>query len=186
MFVCLGVLVFISVNYPAEIPNTLYGLMPKIERFEDLRCWKKAREMTSDVYDLTESSDLSTDYRLRDQLTGAAVSTMSNISEGFARYHKKDFIRFLDYAQSSAAEVKSLLYVALDQNYGAPERIKDIQKQSEASQRMILSLLKHVRSTISDSPSGTNEPDTSYDTGENATVWTFPPQFFAAASFENQ
>jgi four helix bundle protein len=157
--------------------------MAKIERFEDLKCWQKAREMTSDVYDLTESSDLSTDFRLRDQLTGAAVSTMSNISEGFARYHKKDFIRFLDYAQSSAAEVKSLLYVALDQNYGAPERVRDIQKQSEASQRMILSLLTHVRSTISDSPSGTSEPDPSYDTGTGPTsTWTLPPQFVAAPS----
>ena len=98
--------------------------MPKIERFEDLRCWQKSREMTSEVYDLVESSDLSNDYRLRDQLTGAAVSTMSNIAEGFARYHKKDFIRFLDYAQSSAAEVKSLLYVVLDQKYGATEWVK--------------------------------------------------------------
>jgi four helix bundle protein len=157
--------------------------MPKIERFEDLRCWKKAREMTSGVYDLTESSDLSSDYRLRDQLTGAAVSTMSNISEGFARYHKKDFIRFLDYAQSSAAEVKSLLYVALDQSYGTLEGIKDLQRQSEASQRMILSLLKHVRSTISDSTSGTSEPNPAYDSGNPTTpTWTLPPQFVISPS----
>ena len=148
--------------------------MPKIERFEDLRCWQKSREMTSEVYDLVESSDLSNDYRLRDQLTGAAVSTMSNIAEGFARYHKKDFIRFLDYAQSSAAEVKSLLYVVLDQKYGATEWVKNIQKQSEACQRMILSLLKHVRSTLPSS--GTSEPDVPYD-GTSDSVWTFPPQF---------
>jgi four helix bundle protein len=130
--------------------------------------------MTSEVYDLVESSDLSNDYRLRDQLTGAAVSTMSNIAEGFARYHKKDFIRFLDYAQSSAAEVKSLLYVVLDQKYGATEWVKNIQKQSEACQRMILSLLKHVRSTLPSS--GTSEPDVPYD-GTSDSVWTFPPQF---------
>ena len=157
--------------------------MPKIERFEDLRCWQKSREMTSEVYDLVESSDLSNDYRLRDQLTGAAVSTMSNIAEGFARYHKKDFIRFLDYAQSSAAEVKSLLYVVLDQKYGATEWIKNIQKQSEACQRMILSLLKHVRSTLPSSE--TSEPDVPYD-GISDSVWTFPPQFVTTDSSHDQ
>lgn len=152
--------------------------MPKIERFEDLRCWQKAREMTSEVYELADSSDLASDFRLRDQLTGAAVSTMSNIAEGFARYNKKDFIRFLDYAQSSAAEVKSLLYVALDQQYGSREKVEDLQRQSEACQRMILSLLRHVRSTIPRSSSDANEPTLMYESGgESAQKWSLPPQF---------
>jgi four helix bundle protein len=149
--------------------------MPKIDRFEDLRCWKKARKMTSEVYELTESSGLSNDYRLRDQLTGAAVSTMSNIAEGFARYNKKDFIRFLDYAQSSAAEVKSLLYVVLDQDVGHRERVEGIQQDSEVCQRMILSLLKHVRSTIPDSASEASEPTLPYDTEEESSTEWIPP-----------
>jgi four helix bundle protein len=149
--------------------------MPKIERFEDLRCWKKAREMTSEVYELTNASGLSNDYRLRDQLTGAAVSTMSNIAEGFARYNKKDFIRFLDYAQSSAAEVKSLLYVVLDQDVGHRERVEGIQQDSELCQRMILSLLKHVRGTIPCLSSEASEPTLPYDTNEEFnTEWTLP------------
>jgi four helix bundle protein len=149
--------------------------MPKIERFEDLRCWKKAREMTNEVYELTKSSGLSNDYRLRDQLTGAAVSTMSNIAEGFARYNKKDFIRFLDYAQSSAAEVKSLLYVVLDQDVGHRERVEGIQQDSEVCQRMILSLLKHVRSTIPNSSAEASEPTLPYETDEDSnTEWTLP------------
>jgi four helix bundle protein len=160
--------------------------MPKIERFEDLRCWQKSREMTSEVYDLVESSDLSNDYRLRDQLTGAAVSTMSNIAEGFARYHKKDFIRFLDYAQSSAAEVKSLLYVVLDQKYGATEWVKNIQKQSEACQRMIFSLLKHVRSTLPGSTDEAKEPTVPYDgRGDVTEDWIFPPQFIETGSSDD-
>jgi len=151
--------------------------MPKIERFEDLRCWKKARELTSAVYDLIKASGLSNDYRLRDQLTGAAVSTMSNIAEGFARYNKKDFIRFLDYAQSSAAEVKSLSYVVLDQDVGHRERVEEIQEDSEGCQRMILSLLKHVRSTIPDSSREVNEPTVPYDTdGGFKSKWSLPDQ----------
>lgn len=151
--------------------------MPTIERFEDLRCWQKARSITNKVYRLARNSEVSGDFRLRDQLTGAAVSTMSNIAEGFAPYNKKDFLRFLDYAQSSAAEVKSLLYIILDQDFGHREQVEEIQKDSEACQRMILSLLKHVRSTISDSASKAGEPTLPYDTDRQSnSVWTLPAQ----------
>ena len=157
--------------------------MPTIERFEDLRCWQKARSMTNQVYRLAKTSELSNDFRLRDQLTGAAVSTMSNIAEGFARYNKKDFIRFRDYAQSSAAEVKSLTYVVLDQDVGHREQVEEIQADSEVCQRMILSLLKHVRSTIPDSSSEASEPTLPYDTdGHPNSVWTLPTQHVDAQS----
>ncbi len=143
--------------------------------------------MTNEVYQLVQTEEASTDFRLRDQLTGAAVSTMSNISEGFARYHKKDFIRFLDYAQSSAAEVKSLLYVALDQDYGSSEQVKRIQEQSETSQRMILSLLKHVRSTLPGSTDEAKEPTVSYDgRGDPTGDWIFPPQFIETRSSDDE
>jgi four helix bundle protein len=131
----LGVVVFIQRTHLPKLQADQIA-MPKIERFEDLRCWKKAREMTNEGYELTNSSGLSNEYRLRDQLTGAVVSTMSNIAEGFARYNKKDFIRFLDHAQSSAAEVKSLLHVVLDQDVGHCERVEGIQQDSEVCQRM--------------------------------------------------
>ncbi len=142
--------------------------------------------MTNEVYQLVQTEEASTDFRLRDQLTGAAVSTMSNISEGFARYHKKDFIRFLDYAQSSAAEVKSLLYVALDQEYGTQEQVENIQRESEAAQRMILSLLKHVRSTLPGSADAAKEPTVPYDGRRDPTGdWNFPPQFIETGSSDD-
>ena len=103
-----------------------------------------------------------------------------------ARYHKKDFIRFLDYAQSSAAEVKSLLYVVLDQKYGATEWVKNIQKQSEACQRMILSLLKHVRSTLPGSTDEAKEPTVPYDgRGDVTEDWIFSPQFIETGSSDD-
>ena len=64
--------------------------MATITRFEDLRCWKKARELVNAVYALTGKGELARDFELRDQLRRAAISAMTNISEGFARYHKRD------------------------------------------------------------------------------------------------
>jgi len=89
----------------------------KITRFEDLICWHQARKLVNIVHNLTNQNQFSKEYELRNQIRRAAISSMTNIAEGFSRFHKKDFIRFLDISQSSAEEVKSLLYIALDQKY---------------------------------------------------------------------
>jgi four helix bundle protein len=117
----------------------------KIEQFEDLRCWQEARELTRCVYGLCAIDPIRSDYRLRNQLTGAALSVMSNIAEGFTRYHRREFARFLDIAQSSAAEVKSLLYVVQDQ-HGVPEdKIDDLQGRCDKTRALILGLLRYLR-----------------------------------------
>ncbi len=64
---------------------------------------------------------------MRDQIRRAAISSMTNISEGFSRFHKKDFIRFLDISQSSIEEIKSLLYIALDQEYLTEEIFRELE-----------------------------------------------------------
>ena len=154
--------------------------MARIDRFEDLKCWQQARALTNAVYGLARSEPLSKDFRLCNQLTSAAVSVMSNIAEGFARYHKKDFIRFLDIAQSSAAGVKSLLYVVLDQGFASPDEIKRMQQQSEQTKALTLGLLRYVHRTL-DHPSGTiNESPIAYQyvTAEQV-GWDLPPPFFA-------
>jgi four helix bundle protein len=89
----------------------------KFERFEDIDAWKKGRELAKAVYSASNSNSFSRDYGLRDQIRRAAVSVMSNISEGFERSSNKDFVRFLYIAKASSGEVRSQLYVALDQNY---------------------------------------------------------------------
>ena len=80
----------------------------RINRFEDLECWQEARKHVNVVYTAMRSNEqFQHDYRLRDQSTGAAVSVMGNISEGFVRRSNKEFIQFLFIAVSSAAELQS-------------------------------------------------------------------------------
>ncbi len=59
--------------------------MGKIERFEDLIAWQKARNLTKDIYSLTRQGKFSRDRNLCDQIQRAAISVMSNIAEGFER-----------------------------------------------------------------------------------------------------
>ena len=90
----------------------------KIEKFEDLECWKEARILVNMVYDAIHSNGrFERDYGLRGQVTDAAVSSMSNIAEGFSRHSNKEFAQFLFISKGSVSEVQSILYVALDQAY---------------------------------------------------------------------
>src|ERR1019366_7997300 len=91
--------------------------MATIQRVEDIQAWQKARVLVREVYKSCAESSLARDFGLRDQMRRAAVSSMSNVAEGFARKSDKEFARFLDMARGSAIEVQSLLCVALDVNY---------------------------------------------------------------------
>ena len=91
--------------------------MATIGQFEDIQAWQKARELVREIYQACAEGRLSRDFGLKDQLCRAAVSSMSNIAEGFARNSDNDFAHFLDIAGGSIMEVQSLLYVALDVGY---------------------------------------------------------------------
>jgi len=73
--------------------------------------------MAGAIYEATKQSAFHKDFGLREQIRRAAVSTLSNIAEGFERGTRKEFVRFLNIAKGSNGEVRSQLQVAFDQNY---------------------------------------------------------------------
>lgn len=95
--------------------------MPKIERFEDLLAWQKARQLAGNVYELTRKEKFSRDFGLRDQIQEASGSVMHNIAEGFDAGYDPEFARFLKLARRSASEVQSELYLAFDAKYISEE-----------------------------------------------------------------
>lgn len=116
----------------------------KIERFEDIKAWQEARELAKLVYELTKHPPFSKDFGLRDQIRRAAVSVMANIAEGFERRSHKDFRNFLSMALSSAAEVRSHLYVALDQGYIDEAAFTAASQRCEQASRLIFGFMKYL------------------------------------------
>lgn len=88
-----------------------------IRQFEQIDSWKMARVLCKEVFELCEKTAVGRNFALRDQMIRSSISIMANIAEGFERQSKGDFIRFLNYASASAAELQSHLYVALDFKY---------------------------------------------------------------------
>jgi four helix bundle protein len=84
-------------------------------------------------------------------VTGAAVSSMSNIAEGFSRRSNKEFVQYLFVSKSSATEVQSESYVAWDQGYISKETFEKIYNQAEKVSKIdsgfITYLLQHEKQT---------------------------------------
>ena len=118
----------------------------KLTRFEDLQCWQEARKLVNMVYDAINSSpEFQKDIRLRDQCKAASTSVMGTIPEGFARRSNKEFIQYLFISLSSAAELQSHFYVALDQKYINQEIFDRIYKQAEKVGKMDSNLITYLR-----------------------------------------
>jgi four helix bundle protein len=100
-----------------SVDHPFTTVMATVKQFEDLHVWQEARALVREVYKVTKQRAFYRDFALRDQITRAAISSMSNIAEGFERGSRKEFIQFLNIAKGSNGEVRSQLYVALDQQY---------------------------------------------------------------------
>jgi four helix bundle protein len=120
----------------------------KIERFEDIEAWKEARKLVNRVYSFCSVNEFKKDHSLVDQIRRAAISVMANITEGFARKGNKEFIQFLFIAKSSAAELQSHLYVALDQKYINEDTFNELYQDADKIQRQLSNFIKYLHSTL--------------------------------------
>lgn len=123
--------------------------MSTIKRFEDIDAWKKARDLSKDIYRITGKREFAKDFNLKDQIRRASTSIMLNIAEGFARKTDKDFARFLSQAHGSSAEVQAALYIALDQGYINKQEFEVLYKKAEEVSRMLMGFAKYLRSNSS-------------------------------------
>ena len=111
--------------------------MARIEKFEDLIAWQKARLLTARIYAVTRTGAFARDFGLRDQIRRAAISIISNIAEGFERGGRNEFHQFLSTAKASCAEVRSQLYVALDAGYLDQVTFRELMDQASEVGRIL-------------------------------------------------
>ncbi len=119
--------------------------MGKVERFQDLIAWQKARGLTRAIYEVTRHGACARDYGLSGQIQRAAVSMMSNIAEGFERGRRGEFHQFLSTAKASCAEVRSQLHVALDIGYLDNASFDRLMQQAEEVARIVGGLRASVQ-----------------------------------------
>jgi len=118
----------------------------KINRFEDLEVWKLSRTFVKEIYLITKNSPFSKDFGLRDQIRRASISIMSNISEGFERKGKREFVHFLYLSKGSAGEIRSQLYCAHDLGYIDENVFKTMFEKIELISKSLSGFIKYLTS----------------------------------------
>lgn len=111
----------------------------KIEKFEDIIAWQKAKELTIAIYIQFKNCR---DFGLKDQIQRASVSIMNNIAEGFERRTNKELINFLYISKGSCGEVRSMLYLSLQFGYINKEQFEEYYNLSIEISRLLSGFIK--------------------------------------------
>lgn len=119
--------------------------MAGVSGFEEIKAWQKTREMTRMIYQVSKRGDFYKDFGLRDQIRRATSSVMSNIAEGYERDGNREFVQFLSQAKGSCGEIRSQLYMALDQNYLTPAEFEVLKGMASEVSRMISGLMAYLQ-----------------------------------------
>jgi four helix bundle protein len=120
--------------------------MATIENFEDLEVWQISMDLCTEVYRITNSQLFSKDFGLKDQIRRAAVSVPSNISEGYERNGKNQFLYFLSIAKGSCGEVRTQLQIAYELNYLSKDEFVVLKQKCESTSRQLAGFVKYLNS----------------------------------------
>ena len=111
--------------------------------FENLEVWQRSCRLAVEICKLLKNRK---EYALKDQMSRSAISIASNIAEGAERGSKAEFIRFLNIAKGSAAELRTQMYIASKLGVIIPDE-KAIELISELKEisNMLQGLIKSQR-----------------------------------------
>jgi four helix bundle protein len=85
--------------------------------FTQLEVWQKARQLTREIYKLTEKFPKHQLFSLTSQTQRAVLSIGSNIAEGYGRRAPRDKAHYYTMSKSSGDELNHFLFIAEDLGY---------------------------------------------------------------------
>jgi four helix bundle protein len=120
--------------------------MATFEKFEELEVWKLSMELCANIYELTNNTLFAKDYGLKDQIRRSAISIPSNISEGFERDSKNQFIYFLTISKGSCGELRTQLKIAKSLNYLSNEDFEVINEKCLSVSKQLSGFINYLKS----------------------------------------
>lgn len=116
-----------------------------IDNYENLKVWQAAHTLALETYKITKTFPEEEKYGLVSQLRRSAASIPQNIAEGQARYHNKEFIRFLYVARGSLAEILYHLRLSKDLEYLDDETYQTLKSSYKETERMLNGLINSLK-----------------------------------------
>ncbi len=120
----------------------------RIESYRDLVAWRKSMDLVVAVYTLTEIFPKNEQFGLTSQIKRAVVSIPSNIAEGSSRRSTQEFLRYINIATGSLAEVETQLSVAQRLRFISPSQEEHLQRQCNEISRILQGLYDSLKSRL--------------------------------------
>lgn len=117
----------------------------KVKDYKELNVWKKGLDIVDCVYEITGLFPEREKYGLTTQMQRCAVSIPSNIAEGFARQHTKEYKQFLFIALGSCAELETQSIISQRRNYIQKNIALQLTETLDHESRMLMNLIKSLR-----------------------------------------
>lgn len=115
-----------------------------MNNFKELKVWKKAVELATNIYKATDQYPKHEIYGLTSQIRRSAVSISSNIAEGAGRRSKKEFRQFLDIGTGSCYELETQLIISKNLDYINADLFGEFADSLIEIQKMIYALNKSL------------------------------------------
>ena len=109
----------------------------KKHNYKNLKIWSLGLEIACDISDILESFPKHERFDLSSQMSRAATSIPSNISEGSSRTDKA-FSTFIDYALGSSFELGTQLHIARHKNYIDDKKLIELETKIQEWQKMTM------------------------------------------------
>jgi four helix bundle protein len=130
--------------------------------FRELAVWRKAHQLTLDIYRCTTPFPRDEAYGLTSQLRRSCSSIPANIAEGCGRGGKADLARFLQMALGSASEVEYHLILAHDLGLLKDPEHAQLTDNVIQVKKMLTAFIQRVRSDLGEG-NAVNERLVDYD-----------------------
>jgi four helix bundle protein len=113
--------------------------------FKELLVWQRAIEMSLAIYKFTASFPAAEQFGLTSQLRRASVSVASNISEGYGRSTRGEYVLFLGHARGSICEIQTQLVISTALGFGEEKRRTLAENLTNEVSRMLVAMMNKLR-----------------------------------------
>ncbi|MEI6207570.1 MAG: four helix bundle protein [Desulfuromonadales bacterium] len=116
--------------------------------FKNLGVWQKSYDLTLEIYRLSKNFPQDERFGITSQIRRAAYSVPANISEGYERNYRKEYLQFLHVAKGSLGEIETFLMLSNDLGYLTIDDYNKLELQRAEIGKMLKGLISSLSKTL--------------------------------------
>jgi four helix bundle protein len=116
-----------------------------MQDYREIKVWRKAHQLTLQMYQITRTFPKSEIYGLTSQIRRSSSSIPTNIAEGSVQATDAQYARFLQIALGSAAEVDYQILLASELEYLNIETYDQLRTEVDQNKKMLSAFIRKLK-----------------------------------------